>query len=156
MRRGLLWLAALTTLGLVIELAAERHWSQPIQLVAWGAVVAAAAATALLWGAPGTGQVRVARVVAVLLFVSAALGVWEHVESNYDAAPLDYRYADTWDSMSEPSRWWLALSKTVGPSPPLAPGALAQVGLCLMLASLRQPALGRTPAPGAPDTPEAG
>ena len=39
LRRGILWLAALTTAGLVVELAAERHWTQPVQFVAWGAVI---------------------------------------------------------------------------------------------------------------------
>jgi hypothetical protein len=68
-------------------------------------------------------------------------GIFEHVEANYDAAPLDFNYANTWDTLPETTRWWLALSKSVGPSPPLAPGALAQAGLCVLLASLRHPAL---------------
>jgi len=39
LRRGLLWLAVLTTLGVLVELAAERHWTQPIQFVAWGGAI---------------------------------------------------------------------------------------------------------------------
>jgi hypothetical protein len=143
LRRGLLGLAVLTTAGIAVELAVERHWTQPIQLVAWAAVALAAVATALLFGSPSGGRVRLARILAAVVLVSAVLGIWEHVEANYDVAPLDYRYADSWDSMIEPARWWLAISKTVGPSPPLAPGALVQAALCIVLATLRHPALAR-------------
>jgi hypothetical protein len=83
--------------------------------------------------------------MAVIL--SAVLGIWTNVYANYDAAPLDQRYSESWDSLSEATRWWLALSKTVGPSPPLAPGALAQAGLSLLLATLHHPALRRAQAP---------
>ena len=72
---------------------------------------------------------------------SAIWGVWEHVYANYDAGVLDFAYADTWDGLTEPTRWWLAVTKTVGPSPPLAPGALAQASLAVLIASLRHPML---------------
>ena len=75
--------------------------------------------------------------------LSALYGVWEHVESNWDAGPLDRNYADTWDTLSSSSQWWLAITKTVGPSPVLAPGALAQVGLCILLATIRHPSLAK-------------
>ena len=74
---------------------------------------------------------------------AAFLGIWGHVHANYEAAPLDVRYADTWDGLPEVTRWWLAATKTVGPSPPLASGALAQAALCVLLATLRHPALRR-------------
>jgi hypothetical protein len=141
LRRGLLWLAALTIGGIGVELALERHWTQPIQLVAWGALLVIAIAAVLVAWAPTRTNLRLAQILAVIVILSAAFGVWEHIEANYDAGPLDFHYTDTWDSMSEMSRWWLALSKTVGPSPPLAPGALAEAGLCVLLATLRHPAL---------------
>ena len=140
LRRGILWLGALTTAGLGIELAAERHWTQPIQLVAWGALAVIVVAIALLIGRPSRGRVRLARILAVVAMLSAVLGIWEHVEANHDAGPLDFQYADTWDNLPDSTRWWLALSKSVGPSPPLAPGALAQAGFCVLLATLRHPA----------------
>jgi hypothetical protein len=73
--------------------------------------------------------------------VSAVLGIWEHVEGNHDSGPLDRNYSDTWDDLPASTQWWLAVSKTVGPSPPLAPAALAQVGFCVLLATLRHPTL---------------
>jgi hypothetical protein len=141
LRRGLLGLGALTAAGIAVELAVERHWTQPIQFVAWGAVVVVAVTLGLLAGAPGRARVRLARMLAVLVLLTAAWGIWEHIYANYDAGPLDLHYTDTWDSLPETTRWWLALTKTVGPSPPLAPGALALASLCVLLAALRHPAL---------------
>ena len=141
LRRGLLWLGGVTVGGVGVELAVAHHWSQPIQLVAWGALGVVAVAIALLARAPSAARVRLARVLAGVVLLSAAWGIWEHVYSNYDAGPLDFRYADTWESMTEASRWWLAVTKTVGPSPPLAPGALGQASLCVLLATLGHPAL---------------
>jgi hypothetical protein len=151
LRRGILWLAALTTLGIAVELAVERHWTQPIQFVAWAAVGVLAVAIALLMRAPSRARVRLAQIIAVAVVLSAGLGIGEHVYANYDAGPLDYRYATSWDSLPEATRWWLALTRTVGPSPPLAPGALAQAGLGVLLATLRHPALCRDHPAGPPD-----
>ena len=149
LRRGLLWLAALTTLGIAVELGMERHWTQPIQFVAWGAVGAITIAIALVARAPSRARVRLAQIFAAAVVLSAAVGIGEHVYANYDAGPLDYHYANTWEDLTEARRWWLAITKTVGPSPPLAPGALAQAGLCVLLATLRHPALRRDRASAA-------
>ena len=149
LRRGLLGLGALTCAGIGVELAVEHHWTTPTQAIAWVALGVVALALALLVKAPSRARVRVAQVLAAAAMVSAVWGIWEHVESNYDAGELDFRYTDTWASLPESTRWWLAVSKTVGPSPPLAPGALAQASLCALLATLRHPALRddlRTPA----------
>jgi hypothetical protein len=143
LRRGLLGLAGLTILGLAVELAVERHWTQPLQLVAWAALAVGGLAAALLLGNPSRSRVRLAQILAIVVMLSALLGIWEHIEGNHDAGGLDRNYMDTWDDLPSTTQWWLAISKTVGPSPPLAPGALAQVGLCVLLATLRHPALTR-------------
>jgi hypothetical protein len=148
LRRGILGLGALSTLGIVVELGVERHWTQPLQIVAWVAVGGVAVAIALLMRHPSRARVRLAQALAVPVVASAALGIGAHVYANYDAAPLDQDYGDVWESLPEPTRWWLALTKTVGPSPPLAPGALAQAGLCVLLATVRHPALGKDGDPG--------
>jgi hypothetical protein len=140
LRRGLLTLAGLTVVGLLVELAAERHWTQPIQFVAWAAVAVAALAIGLVLGTPSAGRLKLARWLAILVMVSAVFGIWEHVEENHDSGGLDRVYGDTWDSLPASTQWWLAVSKTVGPSPPLAPGALAQVGFCVLLATAGHPA----------------
>ncbi|CAN5230443.1 hypothetical protein BH18CHL2_BH18CHL2_06310 [soil metagenome] len=43
--------------------------------------------------------------------------------------------------MSEGARWWTAFTKSVGPAPTLAPTALANVSLLLLLATRRHPGL---------------
>lgn len=146
LRRGLLGLAILTMLGIAVELYTEHHWTKRPQLIAWAALALTALAIALLLGQPSARRVRVAQIIAAIVVVSAAVGVWQHIAANYDAAPLDRRYAQTWEGMSALSRWWLAARKGVGPSPPLAPGALAQAGLCVLLATVRHPAFRAEPA----------
>ena len=140
LRRGFLGLGALTTLGLVLELITEHHW-KGTQLIAWGLLALGALALGLLLGAPSARRVQAARVVATLVIVGAAVGIWQHIAANHNAGPLDYRYTQTWDGMSPLAQWWTAARKGVGPSPPLAPGALALVGLCILLATVRHPAL---------------
>jgi hypothetical protein len=141
LRRGLLWLAALSCAGIGVELAADRHWTQPVQFVAWGALVAVGVALVMVAWRPTRASLRLARLLLIVVMLCAVLGIWEHVYANYDAGGLDFEYADTWDSLPETQRWWLAISKTVGPSPPLAPAALAQASLAVLLATLRHPAL---------------
>jgi hypothetical protein len=141
LRRGLLGLAAVTVVALAVELAVERHWTQPPQLIAWIALAVTALAIGLVSVRPSPRRLRIARVLAVAVMLSAALGIWQHVAANYETGPLDFRYTDTWDTLSEATRWWLALSKTVGPSPLLAPGALAQAGFCVLLATFGHPRL---------------
>lgn len=144
LRRGLLALATLTTGAIALELITERHWTKPIMLVAWAAVALLAVAVALLLRAPAAWRVRVAQALAAVVIVSAVLGVWQHIAANHEAAPLDYRYAETWETLSAPTQWWLAARKAVGPSPPLASGVLAQAALLILLATLRHPALRAT------------
>jgi hypothetical protein len=146
LRRGLLWLGAITTAGIGVELALSRHWTQPSQLIAWGALAVTGLAIALLARTPSAARVRLARVLAFAVMLSAAVGIWEHVYANYDAGPLDFEYADRWESLPEASRWWLAATETVGPSPPLAPAALAQASLCVLLATLGHPSLRDVPS----------
>ena len=139
LRRGALVLAAATCVGLFVELGIERHWTQPIQLVAWAAVAAMLVATGLTWLAGSRLHIRVAQTLAVLVVMSAVLGVGQHVVANYDAGELDAEYGERWSSLPESQRWWLALSKTVGPSPPLAPGALAEAAALMLLAAYHHP-----------------
>jgi hypothetical protein len=140
LRRGVLIVACVTSLGLLVELGAERHWTQPVQLVAWAAVAATLAAAWLAWTARTPPPIPQARLLAVLVIASAAIGVGEHIVANHDAGELDAEYGERWSSLSEPQRWWLALSKSVGPSPPLAPGALAEAAGLVLVATVRHPA----------------
>ena len=79
--------------------------------------------------------------MAVIL--ASAFGVLKHVQANYDTAPLDRVYGPKWDAMSALDRWWAAASGGVGPAPTLAAGIMVQAALCLLLATLRHPAMDR-------------
>lgn len=134
LRSGVLVVVVVATVGIVVELATSRHWHGGIQLIPWFAAGLLLVATALIGrGAPG--GVRVGRVLAAVVSLASLFGVWEHVEGNYDSGPLDFRYATSWASMSEATRWWKAVSGGVGAAPPIVPGVLALVAGLLVVAT---------------------
>lgn len=153
LRSGLLALAAVGVLGAAVDLAMARHWASPIQLVPWAALGVLAVALALIATRPSRRTLQAARVLGLLVAASAALGVYQHVAANYATAPLDFRYADRWESMSELARRWAAATQAVGPSPTAVPGLLGYLTLATWLATLRHPALAPTPSPAAPVSP---
>jgi hypothetical protein len=141
LRRCFAGLAAVGIVATAVELALSRHWTSAVQLIPWYALAALAAAFVLLVVRPGRRSLRIVRVLAVLVLLTAAFGIFEHVLANYHAGPLDFRYESRWPTMSAGSRWWAAFTESVGPSPTLAPGVLAQSALCLVFATLGHPAL---------------
>jgi hypothetical protein len=147
-RRGLLALVLISIMGAALELAAERHWQTLEQLLPWGALALLTLALAMLAIDRPQGAVSTVRVLTLAVLLVAAFGVYAHVSANYDAGLLDQRYADTWDALSPLTRWWYAVSKSVGAAPPLAPGMLAQSALLLLLATLtRARTNAKTPDP---------
>lgn len=130
-RTAVIALAVATTLGIVVELATTRHWNGGTQLIPWFAAGLLLVAAALVVRDAPTA-VRIGRALAAVVTLASVFGVWEHVEGNYDSGPLDFRYATTWASMSEASRWWKAVSGGVGAAPPIVPGALALVAALLV------------------------
>ena len=141
LRRCFLALAVAATAGTGVELALSRHWTSAIQLIPWYAVGGLAAGAALLVARPRPVSVRAVRVLAVVVVFTAVFGIYEHVLANHHAGPLDFRYESKWETMSAGSRWWAAISESVGPSPTLAPAVMAQAAVCLLLATLGHPAL---------------
>ena len=141
LRASIIALAALGIAGIGAELLIERHWGSVVRLIPWASLVALAWAAWLLWRAPDRRRVLRARALAGVVILAAVVGIWLHVSENYKAGPLDFRYENTWDQMSEASRWWTAFSKSVGPAPTLAPAALADVALLVLVATRRHPAL---------------
>ncbi|MFI6790530.1 hypothetical protein ACIBG4_24705 [Nonomuraea sp. NPDC050383] len=135
LRQGLLGVAAISVMGAAFELAAERHWQTSQQLVPWAALAVLVVALAVCALGRSPRGVAVVRVIAVAVLLAAMFGVYAHVSANFASGPLDQQYADTWDTLGPLTQWWYALSKTVGPTPPLAPGMLAQSALLLVLAT---------------------
>lgn len=85
-------------------------------------------------------QPRARRAILVLglaAVVVGVLGVGVHVWANLEAAPLDADYETTWATLPVVEQWWLATTGGVGPAPTLAPVVLIEIGLALLLASIR-------------------
>jgi len=142
-RRLLLALAGLAMAGTGVELALERHWDDFVKLIPWFALGVLAVALALVAYRPAARRIAIARVLCVLVIAASAIGVYKHIEENHKAGPLDYRYSETWESMSSAEQWWKAATKAVGPAPVLASGVLAQAALGIIAATVGHPAVRR-------------
>ena len=140
LRRGLAALAAVSIVGTAVELTMLWHWKSLDQVIPWVALAVLAAGLAFVVLRPSRIAILGARVLSALVGAAAIFGVLQHVHSNYEAGPLDARYAARWDTMSELSRLWAAATESVGPTPPMAPGALALAAACVVLITLRHPA----------------
>jgi hypothetical protein len=141
LRAGVLALVAFGIVGTTVELVFLRHWSTATESIVWPVMLALAAAFAALVLRPSMRVVQAVRVVAVVASAFALIGIGFHVVENLDAGPLDRLYAARWDTMSAVEQWFDAITGAVGPAPTLAPGVLAEMGLGLLLATVRHPAL---------------
>ena len=141
LRRALLVLAGGGVAAVAFELASTRHWDSAVQLVPWVALGVCAIALALVAARPRRTAIRAARALLALVVAASVYGVITHVDANFDAGPLDGTYGPRWEATAVLTRVWWAFTQTVGPSPVLAPAALAQVGLLVLLATWRHPAL---------------
>lgn len=143
LRRGVLALAFGAIAVTAAELASQRHWGRPVRLIPWGCLALLLVAVLAVAVAARRSTLLAARAAAALVVAGSAIGVWEHLEENLGAGPLDRRYAATWDAMSPIQHVWKAASGAVGPAPLLAPGILAGAAVLVLLATARHPALRR-------------
>jgi hypothetical protein len=134
-RRAFLGLTAVGIVGTAIELVTIRHWHGMMQLIPWATLALLTVGLVLLSRTPSPTTARIVGVIALVSAAAGLFGVFEHIWQNYGAAPLDFRYATRWTSMSETSRWWAAANGSVGPSPVLAPAILTQTAVLLGLTS---------------------
>jgi MFS superfamily sulfate permease-like transporter len=132
LRLGLLALVAIGIAGAASELAFERHWRSPVQLIPWVTLAVLVVALVMLALRDSPRTVAVVRVLALAVLLAAAYGVFTHASVNYGSGPAD----PAWDGLPPLTQWWYAFTKTVGDAPPLAPGMLAQSALLLVLATL--------------------
>jgi hypothetical protein len=141
LRRWLIAISGLAAVGTALELLLLRHWDNGLEVTPFVSLATLGVAIAILAYAHSARAVHVARLVSSVVAASGAIGVFIHVRANYEAAPLDFRFTDSWPTTAEPIRWLLAATDTVGPSPTLAPAALTFAALALLAATLRHPAL---------------
>ena len=153
LRAGLLLLVLLGVTGSALALAYERHWQGPWQLAPWitlGIVIAAAVALSVR---PTAAMVWLARTVAALAIVSGAIGVWQHIDANYNAGTVAEQDSHDHHShshgseaeSSEPSMGEV-MTGAVGHAPIPAALATAPVGLALGLATIGLAGVRRPPA----------
>jgi hypothetical protein len=148
LRRGLVVLAFLGMAGAAIELVFTKHWTTVGMAMAWVDIAVCLVAAVILAIASSPRAVRsrrailTARWLAAAGLVLAAVGVLLHVWANLQAGPADPTLGATWATIPPLEQLWDAVTGTVGKAPSLAPGALAETSLILLLATLRHPLLG--------------
>ena len=100
--------------GTAIELAMLRHWDGFDQLIPWVMLLVLGAAVVAQWLRPTPVVTKVTRAIGIVSFVCGAFGAFEHIESNWEAAPLDFRFAPKWEAMGALERLWTATTGGVG------------------------------------------
>jgi hypothetical protein len=138
LRRGLIAQSVLGTGVAAFTLSTENYWPDTFHPLAWTSLGVLALALVLALLPDGRGVV-VTRVLAGGVIVVALFGVVEHVLSNYGAGPADPEFGRVWLTMPALTRWGLAITKGVGDAPTLAPIALGQVALALLLVTVTGP-----------------
>ena len=136
LRRGVLGLTGLGIAGTAIELVFLRHWSSATATIVWIGMVALSIGFVVLLRRPSLRARRIVATLAAIALVISVLGVWFHVQENLTAGPLDRLFAARWDTMSALDQWWTAITGEVGPAPTLAPGALGEISLAMLLATI--------------------
>ena len=142
LRAGLVALTVVSILATGFELATERHWNGVEQLIPWAAL-AMLVLGVVAFLVPTRGGVACSRVLAVVVLAASLYGVVDHVLVNHGSGELDQRYAAVWEDLPAGEKWWLAATKTVGPSPTLAPGVLGMSSMLLLLAGVGRPVRAR-------------
>ncbi|HEU4630338.1 MAG TPA: hypothetical protein VFS08_11380 [Gemmatimonadaceae bacterium] len=132
LRRILLALVLLSTLGLLLELLLLEHFesvSQWLPLVLLGGVLGV---SLVLVVRPGRQVIRIFQLLMLLCVVTGLLGIWLHYRGNVEfARELD-------PGLRGVALVWEAIR---GATPTLAAGALAQLGLLGLAYTFRHPLL---------------
>jgi hypothetical protein len=131
-RRALLALVLVGAVGLEAELLLLEHretFAQWLPLAVLGVVIAAVVGVALR---PSRTSLWLFRLLMIGVFVTGAVGVWLHYQSNVEFE------LEMYPTLTGRQLIWQSLT---GAIPALAPGALAQLGLLGLVFTLGHPAL---------------
>lgn len=143
-RRLLLALILLGSLGLIVELALLEHFESVLQWLPVPALGFGAAASVAALVRPTRTTLRLVQASMVLFIALGLLGLWLHYRGNL----LFEQEID--GEAAGPLLLWRAAR---GATPALAPGALVQLGLLGLICAYRHPAItARRPEPE-PDRP---
>ena len=132
LRRILLLIVALGTLGLAVELFLLEHFEEWTQWLPFVVLALCLAGCVLLLLAPRAALVRLFRWTMAATIVTGVVGIWLHYTGNR-GFELE---------MDATQRGWLLVWQSLrGATPALAPGAMVQLGLIGLLYTWRHPAL---------------
>lgn len=132
----LLSLAAFMCIGTVIELLLANHLQEPIQVVPFILCVLAFITIAAVLFRPQFATIWTLRVVMGALVAGSLVGVYEHVQSNWEVV------LETKPNLASLEMFWTALR---GAAPLLAPGILVLVAVLAVAATYYHPALQKLP-----------
>lgn len=133
LRRLLVVLALIAEVGLLLELALLEHTESAWQWVPLVLLLVALPLTAMAITRPSAAVVRMLRGLGGLMVAAAALGLFLHYRGN-----VEFEL----ERDGALGGWALFVQAMMGATPALAPGAMAQLGLVLLLATYRHPLLG--------------
>lgn len=135
LRLLLLALLLLGAAGLLAELVLLEHFESAWQWTPLVLLSVVLLVAAVLLVRPSRAGIRIFRVILLLCVVAGAVGVWLHLQGNYQ-----------WELEKGEGLTGLRLFLEVlrGATPVLAPGALAQLGLLGLLWTYGHPAARRT------------
>ncbi len=140
LRRGILALLALGSVGVITELILLEHYEEPVQFVPLALLALTLATIVWHWIDGGRRSLRTFQVIMLLMVVAGTVGIVLHLRENV-ATELDINPG------SSGLAFWIEVVR--GDLPTLAPGTLIQFGLLGLLYAYRHPALnGRTGAAG--------
>jgi hypothetical protein len=129
----LLSVAAFMCAGIVIELLLANHVQEPIQFVPFVlCALALITIVAVLWK-PQFATIWTMRVVMGALVLGSLVGVYEHLQSNWEIV------LETKPNLATAEMFWTAVR---GAAPLLAPGILVLVALLAVAATYYHPVLG--------------
>ena len=131
-RRILLTILFIGTIGITVELLLLGHDEDFNQLIPLGLAAATLITGVMVSVKPSTATIRLFQLVAVLLIVSGALGMYFH-----------FRATSEFQLEMDPALagWALFRKAILAKAPPaLAPGAMTQLGLIALAYTFRHPA----------------
>ena len=124
--------------GIAIELVLLRHYEDGWMFAPFVASALAAGATCVRLVRPMASSVRWLRAAMLLLLVAGATGVWLHY-----AGGLEFQ-TDMDPTLSRSQLFWKVLHMQAPPA--LAPGALVQLGLLGLIATVNKDPLVSVPS----------
>jgi hypothetical protein len=132
-RRLLLILSACLCVGTIVELRLRDHIKEPPQLIPFGLCAAGLIVILAVLIRPDRNTIRALRVLMAFLVIGSVLGVYFHLQNNFELE-LEMRPG------ASPGD--VVMQALTGASPLLAPGILALAAVLAIAGTYYHPALG--------------